>query len=611
MPDPRSSRFRNVPHAPAFDSISPMQAEASMPQVQSGPSSVRAYSVAAGLLLASTAFSFNFTSFMHPKEAILCIFLALLAALSIRKSIGTDGFMVFAPLWMFLGQSVMFRLALFPAKVPADLIEECVRLALVLLLVVQIFDSLRDSRHRQIIVNALRASGFAVAVLALAQYAGFGSTVWPTFSSYPQRAYSVFANQDLLGGFLAITLPLTIGREKRTRFEIAISSVEIFVIVVVLLLSGCRGAWFAAFAGCALCLPKGTSSRKWLMTIVVIVCAGLLAAIFAPQATLGRFMNTFASADQGRDLRTWFFSGAWEMFLKNPIIGVGLGNYAYWSPYFQGAVLQSAGPGVYMHNAVHTVHAHNDYLEFLAETGLIGLAFIVWMVVRVTRFFERGAFGGACVAFAIFALSGFPVHSTMHLLFGLLCAACLLAERGFEPEPTRETSLIQKRTNTFGFAAISLAVVLFHGTAVVYPSFLLRQADKAALAGQNSLPLYEKAAEIGWPDAHMRFRFALALRRTGNDTAALEQLWYAGNGLDTAEFYRTLGAVNLKSGNIVPARESFQASLWRAPSDTESYVGLLHSIRPHEIPRALQLAEQWLDKSDYEHVSQVADSIIH
>jgi len=589
-----------------------MQAESSNPEGYSRLASVRAYAAAAGLISASAAFSFNFNSFLHAKEAVLCILLVLLAVMSIGKSMSAEGYMAFTPLWMFLAQSVLFRIAFFPSHVPSDSIEECVRVSLVLLFIVQTYDLLCIERFRRTILLSMRASASLVAALALAQYAGFGTAFWPVFPGYPQQLYSVFANHDLLGGLLAMTLPLTLGQEKRGRIEIAISIFEAALIAFVLLLSGCRGAWIAAAAGCIVCFPKGAAVRTWVKPVTIMVCAGVLATILAPQITVGRFMGMFSSADYGRDLRTWFFAGAWAMFLKNPLIGVGLGNYAYWSPYFQGAVLQSAGPGAYTHNAVHTLHPHNDYLEILAETGLAGAAFTGWMAFRTLRCFKRGGVGGASVAFAVFALSGYPVHSTIHLLFGLACVACLLTEHGLIAKPTPETSTpIRVRAGTFGFAAITLAAAIFYGAAVIYPSYFLRQADKAALAGTASVPLYERAAEVGWPDALMRFRFALALRSAGRHADALDQLWIAGEGLDTAEFYRAMGAVNLKIGNAVPAQESFRASLWRAPSDTESYVGLLRVVSPSDIPGVLYLAEQWLDPRGFEQVNRAAGTLIH
>lgn len=70
--------------------------------------------------------------------------------------------------------------------------------------------------------------------------------------------------------------------------------------------------------------------------------------------------------DQSIDQRILFYRAAIDLFSKNPILGIGYGNYKLESiPYFIPK----------MKSYVVPYHAHNDFLEILAEIGLLGFIF--------------------------------------------------------------------------------------------------------------------------------------------------------------------------------------------------------------------------------------------
>lgn len=76
--------------------------------------------------------------------------------------------------------------------------------------------------------------------------------------------------------------------------------------------------------------------------------------------------------------RGWIWRDTWAMFRSYPIAGVGLGAFETAFPIFS-----QADGGVTM-NA-----AHNDYLQILAEGGLIGGACLLWFLVIVLRLLAR------------------------------------------------------------------------------------------------------------------------------------------------------------------------------------------------------------------------------
>jgi len=147
--------------------------------------------------------------------------------------------------------------------------------------------------------------------------------------------------------------------------------------------------------------------------------------------------ENFALVDR---MAHWF--AAWSMFNAYPWLGVGIGNY--------GVVYADFGLPEW---PVSLGHAHNFYLNMLAETGLVGLSMYVTLIGstlaaawaaarRATGVWRALALGilGALVALAAHNFfDNLYVHG-MNLQFGLLLgmAACLAAKEPGTKAPSRE-----------------------------------------------------------------------------------------------------------------------------------------------------------------------------
>jgi O-antigen ligase len=116
--------------------------------------------------------------------------------------------------------------------------------------------------------------------------------------------------------------------------------------------------------------------------------------------------STLHSGDVTLGRRGTMFRGAARVFFDHPIAGSGIGTivtvFPKFDPSYDGKIVD---------------HVHNDYIETLAETGLLGglcgLAFL-WILFReAQRNFaaEQGHFSRALHAGAITALCGLLLHS--------------------------------------------------------------------------------------------------------------------------------------------------------------------------------------------------------
>ena len=75
--------------------------------------------------------------------------------------------------------------------------------------------------------------------------------------------------------------------------------------------------------------------------------------------------------DDSSNQRFRYYSQAIESILKNPLIGIGIGNWELESIKYDAQNISGY---------IIPYHVHNDYLEIAAETGLIG-ALIYYLMI--------------------------------------------------------------------------------------------------------------------------------------------------------------------------------------------------------------------------------------
>ena len=522
------------------------------------------------LLVCAVAWSFQLTSFLHAKGLVLAVGLVVVVYAQHRNGLlSTNGFQPFIPLWF--GLVVWTISGLFTAQVLSFHIEKAVYLALLLFAASLAVSVFRPPGGRLWLFRGLLLSGGVIALLALLQYGGMINRLFPVFPGYDQRAYSVFGNQNLLGGFMAVLLALLLSlfrwtpRMQRGHF---VASVALFAMLLgALLVSGTRTAWLAAVVGCGYTLLMGTRPRKTRLllrrprtvrVVVIVLTVIAILAVGAPLLTT-RIALTFTERDVGGHARLWFWAGASRMIIERPLFGVGLGNYAYWSPYYQGKVLHAPGGEALFHNEQHTVHAHSEPLEWLAETGVLGSLFLLWFAVTVFR--RRGPQTGALVALAVFSCFNTLWHSPPHVLAGLLLAGVFTPGNTASPRD-------RKTGATLSATAILLAAAFMH-TALI-PSVLLSRAEMLHVVGRMPEASYRRALHWPWPNPQARKSYAIFLLDESRFDAARVQLEQALEGMDTGATHLLLAICAEARGDRKAVLEHAQACLFRWPDNVHA-----------------------------------------
>lgn len=519
-------------------------------------------------------FSFGFYSFDHPKELLL---LAALIPLALTAQAGSFGASVRAllPLWLWLGVAVLVGLA--TAAVPAFVVEEAGRVLVLLGFAGLVWDWLSRPTAFSQLALAVGIGAVGVAVVGLAQYAGLAGGLLPAVAGYDQPVYSVFGNQDLFGGYLALGMTLLLGdltRSRSARWHL-LQTAGLLLLAAGLVLSGSRSAWLAAALGVAMVLARsGPRRARWGRLVALLLLGVVPAVVMAWPRPLERIAATFAEGDVGGPARLWFWDGTVRMIQEAPVVGLGLGQYPYHSPAYLGDALAAAGRESHYYNEIHTEHAHNGVLELLAETGLLGLCLVAWLLWRVVRRGPRPAWPALATLFT-FALFNASLHSTPFALAGLLLLATTLAA----PLPPEAGA----RGGRFALLLIGLLLVVLRMWTVHVPSVLLTRAEDAHLRGVPSEALYQRALSWPWPNAEAHEGLAIHYIESQQSAAALGELRLALRGLDTGRVHLLLGELAAAAGEREAALAALRACLHRWPANARALHALWRldpSLRP-------------------------------
>lgn len=256
--------------------------------------------------------------------------------------------------------------------------------------------------------------GFAVSLLGIIQhFTAEGKIYW--FRELPVGGdpFGPYVNRNHFAGFVELVLPvglaLLVFRGLRSD---AFTMVGLLTIVPLgaLILSGSRGGIVSlAFELGVLVLLARSRKRPEGPRMAALAIVGLAAVALIAWMGAGKAIERFSSVragDVSLARRATMFRGTWHVFVDHPITGSGLGTlvavYPRYETGYDGRVVD---------------HAHNDYIEILAETGLLGglcCAAFLWILFREARKnfeAEQGHFSRALHAGAITATGGLLLHS--------------------------------------------------------------------------------------------------------------------------------------------------------------------------------------------------------
>lgn len=450
------------------------------------------------------------------------------------------------------------------------------------------FASLTREEHRKWICRAIYGAGIVAAILGIAQYAGL---VTPLFPRYPGASpiYSVFGNSGLLGGYIAVALPLLLATYLRGKSWQPYHLIALAVLASALLLTGARTAWLACALGCAVSVWNFPSPRAMARVVLTVAVVATTCMLLAPEATVSRAAMSFSAADPGANLRQWFWAGTWEMIKDHPVAGIGMGRYAIESPHYLGEVLWAPGGEGYTHNTLLTEHPHNDFLLLWSELGAIGFALAALLFLRMLRC--NGPEWGGLAALFLFGLFNSPLHSPPHAVAGIALGVSLVSRSVPVTEPKTEIDSWCLRLIGVLVAFSPIPIWLY----VVQPSCLLEKARNAHVRGEPPLALYADAtARPGVLSAAIDEKYAIALLDSGDYGAAKARFSKALRGGDSGALYLGLGTAEYMLGDRAAAYAALEECVRRWPSHFDAWRLLMRVCSENMRVEWLTKAERFL-----------------
>jgi O-antigen ligase len=346
-------------------------------------------------------------------------------------------FLIACGQWFFRGTASSYSTRMELLLLLSDLI--------LLFLAAQAFRTLQDWRG---FVWFGMVFGFLISIFGVLQHLTFnGKLYWFREMHYGGIPFGPYVNRNHFAGFVELILPLALvplvlGRVRRERWPV----VGLFAVVPIgaLLLSGSRGgivSFGVELAVLALVMIHRRAIGKQLFAGAAVL---LLALLMVSWLGVGQILQRFSSlqyleATAGK--RASMRRDTWQIFLHQPVTGTGLGTLQIVYPSYES-----------LYDGKIVNHTHNDYLEALAETGLLGGLCCAWFLgVLFSESLRRlrqlnNSFAAAVQLSGLVACSGFLVHSlvdfNLHipsnaLLFFLLAhlATCEIQPIAPRPHP--------------------------------------------------------------------------------------------------------------------------------------------------------------------------------
>ncbi len=367
--------------------------------------------------------------------------------------------MIWSPLFVPGGLFLIFAAIQFATRSTIDLIStrnSLVELAAILIFFFMTFQvsAIATEQTWRLMGAGVIAYTFAMALFAVVQYfSSAGKLYWTVTPHSGGWIFGSYVNHDHYAGLMEMSIPLSAGfalAEYRRHRLSALMGFAVLVPVASVLLSGSRGGMISLLleAGMFLFVSLFKGPRRDIRRAATRVAAVLVVAfagfLWMDNRDVGQHLETVFEPSHVSDTafvyRRQTALDTLRLFRDHWLLGSGLGSFQYAFPKYQSI------PG----DAVWD-HAHDDYVETLAETGVVGgllvlTALIMWFRLAFSHLRERlknrggwiqlGAALGCC-GLLLHSLFDFNLHIPANALWFGVCAALATVNIAFNEQVRR------------------------------------------------------------------------------------------------------------------------------------------------------------------------------
>ena len=384
-------------------------------------------------------------------QAALMALTVLLAGLTAAERLLSDG-----PIWpktvidrpLLLLALIVILAAIFSRFRPDSF--EALGLLISYTVVFYTTINLLKSRERQRhIVYTLIAVAVLLATIGLLKQFSPVEMSWWTYSHEKGKSFLMsgsYGNHNHLAGYLEMTIPLVLGlflvRSRRGSTFLVLLYVSLYLIAAhILTLS--RGGWMSltlalTLMALILLVQKRFKRKKMLLLIIGGVAFALVITLTGTQIVERILTLTEEDTVVGLNGRMIAWRGTYQMIADSPFLGSGPGTYATIFPQYQPVGM-----------ANRFFEAHNDYLQYVAEAGVLIIPAVLWLLFTLyaTAFRNLANPSRQIWGISLGALGGFTAmlcHSVgdfnLHLPANAIVCAVLAALMIGRPNDLRSQS---------------------------------------------------------------------------------------------------------------------------------------------------------------------------
>ena len=251
-----------------------------------------------------------------------------------------------------------------------------------------VIDSVRTRAHLRMLIYVIIAVAILLTIVGLLKVSGHNPFPWWNYAQSTLNldlasASSTFGNPNRFAGYMEMALPLTFGMfftgdKGGKRFLIVYLSL---MMLIVLVFARSRGALISTMLSITfVTLLYLINYPKHRFKLIAAFMGGLLfigLIILSDKNVLEEF-KTLKSVQSDTSLtsRVILWKNLAEIILDYPLLGTGPGTFSTMFTQYQPVGFK-----------VRFYRAHNDYLEFITEVGILLAGVYIWIIVL---FFKRG-----------------------------------------------------------------------------------------------------------------------------------------------------------------------------------------------------------------------------
>ena len=340
-----------------------------------------ALNIALYILVASLPFSFRFimasgTEMQVPTEPLLGI---MAVALILRWIIlGSKGIHLRFPLrYPMLLYATGVCLSLLNTTHLYASLKGSFRALTYMMLSVVVFNVITDrQRLKRFFIASMIPASIAVGWTAI--FLADRIKMWRWSSAYDGLPFTSYAHY---GSFVMVIMLVLVARAVYDKgiYDRVAWNILLGFYGIALCFCYSRGVWLAFILAMGFLMIQRSEGLKGLTSKKVLIGGGIviffLILLGIPQISnviISR-ANTILSLSYGSNReRLLRWGTAFSMFMKNPILGAGYGSFAF-------SFIND--PAILGAKSRFGMGAHSEYLQVLAETGIIGFAGWVWVII--------------------------------------------------------------------------------------------------------------------------------------------------------------------------------------------------------------------------------------